>query len=197
MLYDSSESLLRLSSINFCSTKSYPLVKFDCAAASIRLCVFYAFTGNGARATLNPSSKLRSKQAQMEKQCPTCFKFFTNRFTVKGDMQIHTGQFSFYCEVCKKGYVEKSSYLKHLNTIHESIMFPCNRCDKRFKTEAQLKCHMPTHTGQWNFWFEVCRNGFSIKSQFISHQKKHFTCKREHVNRNTFVVRFGTEILHC
>ena len=106
-------------------------------------------------------------------------------------MEMHSGQFSYYCEQCKKGYNEKSNYEAHVATKHKGISFPCNRSDKRFKSESSLKKHLPEHMGQWKYWCNLCQKGFSVKSLFEIDQNKHMGNTFQRTNCNHIFYHEG------
>ncbi len=58
----------------------------------------------------------------------------------------------------------------------------CQICMKTFAGHSGLRQHMQFHTGRFDYWCEVCRKGFTCKSNFDRHNVKHegvdFPCNR-------------------
>ena len=69
-------------------------------------------------------------------------------------MQLHTGQYSYQCTECRKGFNEKSHYDAHMRG-HERIMFHCKYCDKSFTQKESLRKHMSMHSGEYNTNLDV------------------------------------------
>ena len=46
--------------------------------------------------------------------CPRCDKTFKDKSGLSRHYQGHTGNYSYWCELCKKGFVVKSHYEGHL-----------------------------------------------------------------------------------
>ena len=62
-------------------------------------------------------------------------------------MQLHTGQFSFYCQECKKGFNSGNNYKAHM-AKHQGLLFVCCICSKQFATERGRKKHIDSkHSG--------------------------------------------------
>ncbi len=104
--------------------------------------------------------------------CSRCDRSFTNPQSLRLHMQNHTGRFSFWCDLCKKGYSQKGNYKAHM-AKHEGITFPCMKCDKRFKTEISLKYHQSEHTGVYLYTCSYCRKGYNLKVDFEEHVNRH------------------------
>ena len=76
--------------------------------------------------------------------CPQCDKTFSGRTGLRLHYQIHTGVFSYWCEMCRKGFTVKGHYSDHM-AKHEGKTFPCSYCDQRFQTNQSLQKHNRQH----------------------------------------------------
>ena len=114
--------------------------------------------------------------------CPVCYKEFTTKSSVQYHMQRHTGRFSYWCELCQRGFPIYNRYKEHMDK-HKGITYPCLSCDKRFKTKETLRFHQSTHTGVYRFKCQFCDFKFNKKSNLKSHETK---C---HWDRATFWER--------
>ncbi len=73
-------------------------------------------------------------------KCPECSKCFRGNSGLRLHMQSHTGQFSFWCDECQRGFSVKGNY-KHHMAKHEGRTFPCDLCNKRFQSKLGLQKH--------------------------------------------------------
>ena len=76
--------------------------------------------------------------------CPRCDKTFKDKTGLKRHYQGHTGSFSYWCEICAKGYTVKGNFTDHM-ARHEGKTFPCSYCHKKFKTNNTLIKHSKEH----------------------------------------------------
>ena len=105
-------------------------------------------------------------------QCPKCSKVFSPQFTLNRHMVLHTGNFRWYCEECRKGFTHKAQYESHMRG-HEGLMYRCESCGKGFTAESSLKYHLLEHTGNFKFKCQLCGKGFHFQPQFEKHVTKH------------------------
>ena len=87
-------------------------------------------------------------------------------------MNFHLGRFKFYCDQCKKGFVDSRDYKVHMNK-HAGIMYHCTMCTKSFMNERSREYHMSTHTGIYRFICSVCGKGFNEKNLYDKHCSGH------------------------
>ena len=72
--------------------------------------------------------------------CSVCNKEFQTQSGLWKHSSVHTGKFSYNCNVCGKGFNEKHMYEGHMN-MHEGVGFTCMRCKKTFGLKSQLLAH--------------------------------------------------------
>ena len=65
-------------------------------------------------------------------------------------MILHTGNFKYFCELCKKGFAERVPYTIHMRG-HEGLKYHCEYCGKSFTGKMALKYHLSEHTGNYKF----------------------------------------------
>ena len=87
-------------------------------------------------------------------------------------MNLHLGQFKFYCDQCKQGFSDSTHYKYHMNK-HAGIMYRCRMCTKSFNSEEGRGVHMSVHTGVYRFTCNVCDQGFNQKSRYDKHCNEH------------------------
>ena len=49
--------------------------------------------------------------------------------------------------------------------------YECDRCNKRFAGPSGLRQHYQIHTGQYDYWCENCRKGFTCITNYNMHLK--------------------------
>ena len=49
--------------------------------------------------------------------------------------------------------------------------YECDRCYKRFAGPSGLRQHYQIHTGQYDYWCENCRKGFTCITNYTTHLK--------------------------
>ena len=104
--------------------------------------------------------------------CGRCNKRFSQASNLKRHMRLHTGQFQFYCDLCKKGYCDRPSYNEHTRK-HEGLRYYCEYCSKPFMSKQKYQYHLSDHTGKYRFWCGTCLKGFNVKPTYETHIISH------------------------
>ena len=91
---------------------------------------------------------------------------------LKMHMQHHTGQYSHFCEVCRKGFKSSTQFNDHVRG-HEGKGYPCEYCGKMFKKLMRQKYHLSEHTGVYRFFCDICKKGYNEKGPFVKHIDAH------------------------
>ena len=107
--------------------------------------------------------------------CTKCNRLFSAS-GIRCRMELHTGKFSFYCEICQKGFNSGSCFKSHMRA-HQDLKYHCEYCYKPFMDKQKPKYHRSVHTGQYRFTCEICQKGFNEKHVF----KKHSECHSSHI----------------
>ena len=100
--------------------------------------------------------------------CPECGKKFTSSTGLQNHKQLHTGQFRFYCQKCRKGYNTKQAYKVHMDK-HQGIKYQCGSCSKSFSSQQMRDYHTSVHTGIYRLTCDQCGSGFNEKQQYNKH----------------------------
>ena len=87
-------------------------------------------------------------------------------------MQFHTGKFSYFCDICQKGFNHVTNFTNH-KRAHEGIKYHCQYCSKPFAKKIGLDYHLSQHTGEYRFKCEKCGQGFNEKPKFQKHVDLH------------------------
>lgn len=103
------------------------------------------------------------------------FCSYTSRYAqgLRRHVMLHTGK-EFKCKHCTKSYTEKSKLIEHVKVKHEkSLIYPCKRCHKEFKSSRGLVYHNVTFHEQrgTTLQCQFCEKAFSSKYGFVYHTK--------------------------
>ena len=103
--------------------------------------------------------------------CTKYGKHFARKGTLSNHMQLHTGQFKYYCEQCRKGYSGLAPFQVHMDK-HNGIKYQCEYCSKTF-TETQARdYHHSSHT-EYRLSCDMCGKGFNNKRAYEQHAETH------------------------
>ena len=108
------------------------------------------------------SSKLKIRK------CHECQKTFASLSALNRHIQHHTGKYTHFCSVCKKGYNNSYNLKLHMRG-HEGKGFPCEYCGKLFKTIQSKQYHESEHAGVYRFTCALCDKGFNEKRAYERH----------------------------
>ena len=84
------------------------------------------------------------KSTKMKLECKECHKTFSAARGLKLHVQHHTGQYSYFCGLCRKGFVVSSHYKEHMRG-HEGKGYSCDSCGKMLKSGQFLRYHLSEH----------------------------------------------------
>ncbi len=110
--------------------------------------------------------------------CLKCDKRFSRKDSLTRHMLVHTGHYKFYCDQCKKGFMDTTSYNEHMRR-HEGLRHHCEHCSKPFNSRLGLQLHLSVHTGQYKHWCFKCGKGFNTKMTFERHNENHWKLDEE------------------
>ena len=122
---------------------------------------------------------------KIRKCCEICGASVRSNTDLKLHMRRrHTGEMPFKCEYCDFRGVNISSVKRHTRLKHETHLLTfhcCDICGKQFKTKANLKEHIPTHSDKRTFLCKICgkclKNDCSYRRHMVCVHGIKFTCE--------------------
>ncbi|CAI6348166.1 unnamed protein product [Macrosiphum euphorbiae] len=91
---------------------------------------------SGGSGILPSAKRPRPRIMNGRKVCPTCTKTFPSHASMLIHSRTHTGERPYQCGVCNKGFNVKSNLLRHMRTLHDTVISPnamveyCNAQDE-------------------------------------------------------------------
>ncbi len=106
--------------------------------------------------------------------CTECKGSFHNQAALQRHLyNIHRASetMPYLCDRCSRGFLHRSSYMRHLRQ-HEGIFnFTCQVCHKGFHNKSDLKGHLVSHGGEHQFICPQCGKDFAYKQGLHLHMR--------------------------
>ncbi|XP_059047319.1 zinc finger protein 658B-like [Achroia grisella] len=113
--------------------------------------------------------------------CEQCGGNFVNRSKLQAHIKrVHLGlkyNKNIVCEVCGKKCTSNASLRYHQRTHTGEKPYSCATCSKRFSDNNQLRIHTRTHTGERPYCCAACGKRFSQKPALNRHYRVHTGAK--------------------
>lgn len=105
--------------------------------------------------------------------CEVCEKGFQNRTLLKMHLRRHTGEEPYKCDVCGDEFNVISHLKQHLRIHTGERSFGCDECGKTFSRPDTRDNHVRIHTGEKPHGCDVCGKRFIKSGNLISHMRQH------------------------
>ncbi|CAG9575364.1 unnamed protein product [Danaus chrysippus] len=110
--------------------------------------------------------------------CPVCRKEFMSKKWFSKHMEKEHSGHKYTCSHCPKTFSKPFQLAYHSTTHSEERNFPCLTCGKSFKRRKQLTIHIRSHSDVRPFACDKCSRRFKDKSVLKSHMKVHDNVKQ-------------------
>ncbi|XP_068628998.1 zinc finger protein 696-like [Battus philenor] len=77
------------------------------------------------------------------------------------------------CTICRKAFVSKVWFAKHMEKEHSGQKYSCTQCSKTFSKSSQLAYHATTHSEERKFSCDVCGRRYKRRKQLAVHARSH------------------------
>ena len=115
------------------------------------------------------------KNSQKNKwKCETCGKFFAQYGSLSIHRRMHIGK-KIACIECDQKFLHKHHLKTHMERLHlsQGKSFECQKCEKTFKTNVDLKKHQIEHSYLKPFKCPKCEHRSKYRNNMASHITKH------------------------
>lgn len=103
-------------------------------------------------------------------QCVLCPRTFLDKKPLRKHFVQHITVKSFPCDFCDKSFKTKHSKKAHINVVHiPTHIYKCSSCDKVLKTKLSFLTHLRRHSKDYAVKCEVCDAGFITKAEYTLH----------------------------
>ncbi|KAM3614754.1 uncharacterized protein V6R79_018797 [Siganus canaliculatus] len=103
-------------------------------------------------------------------ECEECGRCFYQASQLQQHQRMHKSEFQ--CQACGRGFVSLFALRKHKHTHGKSRPYRCFECQLSFPGPSQLAEHMSIHREE-NFPCDICDRVFRSKSSRAEHRKSH------------------------
>lgn len=120
----------------------------------------------------DPSSAKKKKAKN--KQCPYCFKHFTQSTHLEVHVRSHIGYKPFECSYCHKRFTQGGNLRTHLRLHTGEKPFTCDVCKRSFSRKGNLAAHKLTHENlrPYECKLDNCDKSFTQLGNLKSHQNR-------------------------
>lgn len=119
------------------------------------------------------------KDADKRFPCDLCDAVFQRKKNVVVHVRrFHNNERKYFCEICEKGFYERTGYEAHKSVHSNERNFVCENCKKTFKSQQSLSIHLRTHSQDKKpttnmYMCTYCGKQILSLSGFIGHQRLH------------------------
>ncbi|XP_001657961.2 zinc finger protein 79 [Aedes aegypti] len=98
----------------------------------------------------------------------------TTSTAMKVHMRTHTKVRPFACDRCEKKFYTNAKLRSHVESVHiGERKYSCEICGKAFVLRKTLNAHMLSHAAEKDFVCSVCSKGFLFRWALVKHERVH------------------------
>ena len=108
--------------------------------------------------------------------CDKCERTFGCRIELAEHFNTHSSDLEFYCEISGESFKSSSNFTKDMGlSVHNEniVLFPCDKCQKKFCSESDLNEHLKDHSSEMVFTCEACAKVFKSNFDLMLHRFIH------------------------
>lgn len=119
--------------------------------------------------------KLRHMRTKPTFVCDICGKGFYDKSKLNNHGVVHTEERPFQCEICSHKFKAQSAVNRHIRNRHTTERrYKCNQCDKTYRDSSDLRRHRWSHGGyEKKFQCTFCNKKFFERKTLKYHMKTH------------------------
>lgn len=142
----------------------------------------------------NPSQAVDNENVKSKTEFPVCDAVDAD---VDKHMDTHKDNAEqrkpYVCELCQRSYINRPSYIGHINKHNNIRPYSCSKCDKTFHGAANLRMHMNSHETVRRFRCSDCSKTFRYCHDLATHRRIHtqnpiYAC--EHCNYTNVKLQY-------
>jgi hypothetical protein len=109
-----------------------------------------------------------------EKECSICHKVFPKRHSMVAHLrEVHSGE-KAVCDICCNTFNNRTYLQRHIRTTHNnSLSYPCQHCDKPFKSNARKNHHISIAHEVNIVSCDFCSKDYKNKMLLYKHVRKY------------------------
>ncbi|XP_062559119.1 zinc finger and SCAN domain-containing protein 31-like [Armigeres subalbatus] len=93
---------------------------------------------------------------------------------MKVHMRTHSNVRPFPCDKCEKKFYTNAKLRSHIDSVHiGERKFSCEVCGKAFVLRKTLNAHMLSHAAEKDFVCSICSKGFLFRWALVKHERVH------------------------
>ncbi|CCE88506.1 Piso0_002016 [Millerozyma farinosa CBS 7064] len=131
-------------------------------------------SNKGASVSQDEEDDKHSKKKLKNRQCPYCYKCFTQSTHLEVHVRSHIGYKPFECSFCHKRFTQGGNLRTHYRLHTGEKPFTCEICARSFSRKGNLAAHKLTHENlkPYKCKLDGCDKSFTQLGNLKSHQNR-------------------------
>ncbi|XP_073342396.1 uncharacterized protein [Pagrus major] len=104
--------------------------------------------------------------------CLKCPKVTKSKYSLIEHFRTHTGEKPYKCDHCAAKF-RSSWQLKIHKKKCTGLLFQCEKCEKKFPSQAKYDKHVFKYHKDWRLFCKICGKGFFLEGRLKNHMQGH------------------------